>query len=285
MNFERIRYPDGQISTKFTGYSSDMDYTIKQRINSYEDLDFLRACADIIHNGEAISEDWNLFIPHMFADRSDRRFDDNQSFDLKRITNTINDCHFKRVTILDPHSDVTMALLDRVRKITSYEYVTKAIEDTSTTITDSGIVPDIVLVSPDAGAYKKVFDYGEKLNLPVMAAVKYRDKEGKISMVFTQEVKGLDCFIVDDLCDGGRTFNILAGLLKEKGARTVQLYITHGLFSQGFYELYNSVDHIYCTNSIKDIKGGPIFPPKTSEEMHRDSIGNIEDFLTQFIVI
>lgn len=285
MSFERIKYPDGQISAKFTGYSSGLDYTIKQRINSYEDLDFLRACADIIHNGEAISENWDLFVPHMFADRSDRRFDDNQSFDLKRVIETINDCHFKRVTVLDPHSDVTMALLNRGRKLTSYEYVSKSITHAAMAIGDSGRVADIVLVSPDAGAYKKVFDYGEKLNLPVMAAVKYRDKEGKISMVFTQEVTGLDCFIVDDLCDGGRTFITLAKLLKERGAKSVRLYITHGIFSQGFYELHQYLDHIYCTNSIKDVEMGPIFPPKTSEEMYPDSVGNMEDFLTQFIVI
>ncbi|MGJ8713927.1 MAG: phosphoribosyltransferase family protein [Maribacter stanieri] len=66
-------------------------------------------------------------------------------------------------------------------------------------------------------------------------------------------VKGKECLIVDDLADGGRTFKFLAEALKKQGATKVFLYVTHGQFNYGFDELKESIDHIYCTNSYKDI--------------------------------
>lgn len=59
--------------------------------------------------------------------------------------------------------------------------------------------------------------------------------------------------MVDDLADGGRTFNLLAAELKNQGAAKVFLYVTHAQFNYGFEELKQNIDHIFCTNSYKDI--------------------------------
>jgi len=56
------------------------------------------------------------------------------------------------------------------------------------------------------------------------------------------------------VADGGRTFKFLAEALKKQGATKVFLYVTHGQFNYGFDELKESIDHIYCTNSYKDIE-------------------------------
>mgnify|MGYP001182207423 CR=1 FL=1 len=273
-HFERLRYPDGQISAKWVAGQYDNnplarrkgDSVLKQRINSYEDLFFVRACADVLqHQGVG---GWSLFIPCMFGQRSDRRFVNFQSFDLKLITDIINECGFDEVEILDPHSDVTMALIENSAKRSSFEYVEKSVKDVmeKQLLTD-GYMTDILLVSPDAGAYKKVFEYGEKLNLPVVGAMKHRDKEGNVNLLFSHDVTGKDCFIVDDLCDGGYTFITLGKRLKESGARKVYLYVSHGLFSKGFETLTAVIDHIYCTNSIRD-----------EHEL-------TQDFLTQYKII
>ena len=62
--------------------------------------------------------------------------------------------------------------------------------------------------------------------------------------------------IVDDLADGGRTFKFLAEELKNQGAAKVFLYVTHAQFNYGFDELKETIDHVYCTNSYKDIEDG-----------------------------
>ncbi len=269
--FERIRYPDGQISAKFTGLG--VPSPIEERINSYEDLMYVRAIADIFPKSEM-----RLFIPCMFGQRSDRKFEDKQSFDLKLITEVINSCNFAKVEVFDPHSDVTMALINNSFKRSSFEYVQKAVADINEKqLLGDGHLTDLLLVSPDAGAYKKVFDYGEKLSLPVMGAMKHRDKDGKIDLMFTHDVEGKDCLIVDDLCDGGYTFELLGKALKDMKARKVYLYVSHGLFSKGFENLYEIIDHIYCTNSVKDIGGYEFSTTK--------GVINTSDYVTQYKVI
>ena len=43
--------------------------------------------------------------------------------------------------------------------------------------------------------------------------------------------------VVDDICDGGRTFLELAAALRDKTRQPLYLYVTHGLFSKGLGEL------------------------------------------------
>lgn len=281
-HFERIRYPDGQISAKYipenelSGYPSP----IAERINSYEDLMYVRAIADIFPNIYM-----QLFIPCLFGQRSDRKFDVHQSFDLKLITDVINSANFKRVEIFDPHSDVAMALINNSRKKTSFEFVEKAVADiTEKQLLTDGFLTKLLLVAPDAGAYKKVFDYGEKLNLPVMGAMKHRDKDGKIDLMFTHDVESMDILIVDDLCDGGYTFEVLGKALKDMKARKVYLYVSHGIFSKGFIKLREVIDHIYCTNSVKDIEGHITIYKATNDENTFFSC-EVKEYITQYKVI
>lgn len=258
--FERIRFPDGQVSAKWIAEKDELPWgnydSLKIRINSYEDLFYVRAIADILarHN----IKDTKLFIPCMFGQRSDRRFDAFQSFDLKLITDIINECGFSEVEILDPHSDVTMALIENSVKRSSFEYVEKSVKDVmeKQLLTD-GYMTDILLVSPDAGAYKKVFEYGEKLNLPIVAAVKHRDTSGNIDLTFMGDVKDKHCLIVDDLCSRGNTFIMLARALKEHGANKIYLYISHfeggcNEYKQTIQNLKYLIDGIYTTNSFRD---------------------------------
>lgn len=281
--FKRIKYPDGQISAEWensgANFNSITNSVIYERINSYEDLFFVRACAEVLQK-------WNvkgrLRIPCMFGQRSDRRFSNFQSFDLKLITDIINECNFEEVEIFDPHSDVTLALINKSVKRSSLEFVQQTVSDIQVRqLLNDGYTTDLLLVSPDAGAYKKVFEYGERLNLPTVGAMKHRDKYGKISLVFTHDVEEKDCLIVDDLCDGGYTFELLSKALKEHKARNVYLYVSHGLFSKGFKELSKTINHIYCTNSVSDLskfydEEGTIITVNDRPET---------DFITQYKII
>lgn len=286
--FERIRYPDGQVSAKFIKRdpSDIFNRMVRERINSYEDLFYVRAIADVLSQMDGGTKKYNLFIPCMFGQRSDRRFSEFQSFDLKLITDIINECDFGGVSVLDPHSDVALALINNSSKESSFQYVKYAVEDirVRNTVAPEEDTSDILLVSPDAGAYKKVYEFGEKLNLPTMGAMKCR-VNGAPSVMFTHDVEGKDCLIVDDLCDGGATFISLANLLKLHKARSVYLYVTHGLFSKGFVGLHASgINHVYCTNSVRDINSDVAKVFRTSEEMYPENYME-KDYVTQYKVI
>ena len=67
------------------------------------------------------------------------------------------------------------------------------------------------------------------------------------------DVAGRDVLIADDLCDAGGTFIGSAAALREAGARSVSLYVTHDLFSKGVeYLLSQGIERIWTTSSQGD---------------------------------
>lgn len=285
--FERTRYPDGQIGVKYIPSASPLNsFMVTERINNYEDLMYVRSIAEIMDSNHMNKSKYTLFIPCLFGQRSDRRFSDLESFDLKIITDVINECNFGSVAIFDPHSDVSLALIRNSRRIKPDDYIKQALDlFVQDVLKERPHSMDVVLVSPDAGAYKKVYGLGEKFNRPVLAAVKNRDREGNVNLQFMGDVKDKYCLIVDDLCDGGYTFEVLGQALRAQGAKKVCLYVSHGLFSKGFEKLFGVIDHIYCTNSVKDV---PKFKDDVFIVGDIDNGGHFEyisDFVTQFKII
>ncbi len=241
MNYEIKKFNDGQVSAKII---ESGDIHIKVRGNSYEDL--FRAAsikeawdAENSENKTAIAK---LTIFCLIGQRSDRRFNKGESFDLKVITQFINAMKFDKVSILHPHSPISLALIDNCEKISHFDFVQKAYNQ----------IGNPILVSPDAGAYKTTHEIAEKLNADLVPSNKVR-VDGAPVISIQGDVKDKECLIVDDLADGGRTFKFLAKELKNQGASKIFLYVTHGQFNYGFEELKESIDHIYCTNSFKDI--------------------------------
>jgi ribose-phosphate pyrophosphokinase len=241
MKYELKKFHDGQVASKIV---ENGDLTIKIRGNSYEDL-FATA---------SIKEAWDaantmdksavstLTIYCLIGQRSDRRFNENESFDLKVISNFINVMSFDKVQILHPHSPISLALINNSEKISHFSFVEKAFNS----------IGNPVLISPDAGAYKATHDIAETLNADLIPSNKVRVNGSPIISI-QGDVGGKECLIVDDLADGGRTFKYLAEELKKQGASKVFLYVTHSQFNYGFDELKESIDHIYCTNSYKEI--------------------------------
>lgn len=241
MKYESKRFKDGQVTAKII---EGGDIHIKIRGNSYEDLFKAAAIkeawdAENTTNKTAVAK---LTIFCLIGQRSDRRFNKGESFDLKVICKFINDMKFDSVAILHPHSPISLALIDNSKKISHVDYVEKAFTH----------IGNPVLVSPDAGAYKTTHEIAEKLNADLVPSNKVR-VDGAPVISIQGDVKGKQCLIVDDLADGGRTFKFLAEALKQQGAAEVYLYVTHAQFNYGFDELKETIDHVYCTNSYKDI--------------------------------
>jgi len=241
MKYDVKKFNDGQVTAKII---ESGDIHIKIRGNSYEDL--FRAAA--------IKEAWDsenstnknvvakLSIFCLIGQRSDRRFNKGESFDLKVICKFINEMKFDKVFILHPHSPISLALINNSEKVSHFEFVEKTYNK----------IGNPILVSPDAGAYKTTHEIAEKLNADLVPSNKVR-VDGVPVISIQGNVKDKECLIVDDLADGGRTFKFLATALKEQGASKVYLYVTHAQFNYGFDELKESIDHVYCTNSFKDI--------------------------------
>jgi len=242
MNYEVKSFRDGQVASKII---ENGDLNIHIRGNSYTDLFTIASIKEAWDAANSLNKTHTstLNIYSLIGARSDRRFNPNESFDLKVITQFINSLHFDKVKILHPHSSVSLALINNSEKISHVNYVEEAFN----------AIGNPVLVSPDAGAYKVTHEIAEHLNTDLVPSNKVRINGEPIIQV-QGDVKDRDCLIVDDLADGGRTFSTLAKALKDLGANKVYLYVTHAQFNFGFEELKTTIDHVYCTNSYRDIE-------------------------------
>ncbi|KAG1390037.1 hypothetical protein G6F58_013116 [Rhizopus delemar] len=98
----------------------------------------------------------------------------------------------------------------------------------------------VTLMAPDAGARKRVQALAKKLGVAdVRFAEKVRDPQtGRITEPrVPDDIPAQPVLVVDDICDGGRTFLELAAALRDKTRQPLYLYVTHGLFSKGLGEL------------------------------------------------
>uniref|UniRef100_A0AAU8GDS6 Ribose-phosphate pyrophosphokinase n=1 Tax=Salmonella phage vB_SEnST11_KE22 TaxID=3161173 RepID=A0AAU8GDS6_9CAUD len=197
------------------------------------------ACSrlDNLHN----HAEFILHLPYIPYARQDRVVQPGEALSIKVFANIVNSLGFDKVIVDDPHSDVSAALLNNVRIRHQHEL--------AASYSDVLAGRDVTIIAPDAGARKKAQKVSEHLRLPLVEAGKVRDvKTNEITgtAVFG-DVTGRECVIVDDICDGGRTFIALAQALKEKGAKRVILYVTHGIFSFGKQVIFDGgVDEIYA---------------------------------------
>lgn len=242
MKYEIKKFKDGQVTAKI---NESGNLNVQIRGNTYEDLFAAASIKEAWDAENTLNKNVtaSLTIFCLIGQRSDRRFNQGESFDLKVISKFINSMSFDLVKVLHPHSPISLALINNAEKISHFDYVKKAFDD----------IGNPVLVSPDAGAYKTTHEIAEKLEADLVPSNKVR-VDGTPVISIQGEVKNKKCLIVDDLADGGRTFKFLAEELKKQGALKVFLYVTHAQFNYGFDELKETIDHIYCTNAHKNIE-------------------------------
>lgn len=194
-----------------------------------------------------------LEMPYVPYARQDRVCAPGEALSIKVFADLINSQGYDLVRIWDPHSDVTTALIDNCEVIKAYQFARRAID------TLKAPRENLILVSPDAGANKKVFEAAQYMRVStVVRADKTRNPmTGAITgtVVYSEHVGDKDFFILDDICDGGRTFVELAKVLKPLTRGKIYLFVTHGIFSAGFDTLKQHIDHIYTANSFADLRG------------------------------
>jgi ribose-phosphate pyrophosphokinase len=205
---------------------------IKAILQSSQDvMQLLLLCDALKRMGKTIQR---IDIPYLPYARQDRVCNTGEALALKVMCDLINSIGAKQVCVTDVHSDVALALIDNVH---NYHPISFGLLE---------VIGDKLVICPDAGAEKRIL----KLGKPYVMATKVRDvANGQIKETKLHgKVEKRDCIIVDDICDGGRTFIELAKVLKENGARSIELYITHGIFSKGLEVFKDLIDNIYYYN-------------------------------------
>ena len=218
-----------QENVKLVLYPDNQPHIILQNINHFDVVRVvapLRTSLDVLHLLEVSNvlnhvnaEKRELVIPYLMAARSDRIMQAGDSFDLEVIANLINSCGFLSVNLFDVHSKIATDLIKNSRS------------HNNSKLLQAYDKKDVILICPDKGALQKVDFYSNHLNIKgIVYCEKTRDlTNGNLTLTVKnpEQCKGQNCVIVDDLCDGGGTFLLIASQIKPKH---LTLIVSHGIF-------------------------------------------------------
>lgn len=249
--FKISKFAGGECHIKFLKEIDTNAIRINTRLNSSDDIMTLCLAVDALRRIDV--KYIEVFIPYIPYARQDRVMVKGEPLSIKVFTNIINSLQLDKVIVYDAHSDVSNALLDRCQNITNYEMVNYAIKNELK-------YDDFVLVSPDIGAYKKIEKLGKYIGCknPLVVGMKVRNLDTgdiiKSEIITHDDSTHKPHIIVDDICDGGRTFMEIAAILKQKNITNLSLIISHGIFSHNALEnLHNAgYNKIFSSNSIAD---------------------------------
>lgn len=244
------KFPDGTFLLKedvFYDCNDYRDVTITWLFESNEELVTLIYIVKHLRSHGIC----NLYLdmPYIPNARQDRVKTSEDVFTLKYFSEVINWLNFESVTVLDPHSSVSEALINNIIVRHPNKYIFEAIESKHI-----GGADDLTLFFPDEGSMKR---YSTMFDLPYAFGIKKRDWE-------TGEIKGLEIFgmidlikdkkilIVDDISSRGGTFYHSAKKLKELGAKEIYLYVSHceNTILEGEVLSSGLIDRVFTTNSI-----------------------------------
>ncbi|MGL5677724.1 MAG: ribose-phosphate pyrophosphokinase [Cellulosilyticaceae bacterium] len=239
---EMGHFPDGTLLVKHKGQASTC---IEWQFENNEELVALYFLA------KHIKTKWDgrirLVMKYIPNARQDRVHGEEDIFTLKYFAEMINSLGFEDVSVLDAHSNVALALIDRVKQLSVKPYIEEA-------MTLSRIEKDKdIIFFPDEGSSKR---YSGMVNFP--HAFGYKKRRWEDGEIVELEVIGevpkapFNALIIDDISSFGGTFYHAAKKLKELGADKIYLYITHceNSILQGDLIKSGLIERIYTTDSL-----------------------------------
>ncbi len=245
---ELNRFPDGCLLIKeYVEKNFDSD-RIAEILWTFENNEELVALIYLTRHLQSHGiNNIRLVMPYIPNARQDRVKKDEDVFTLKYFAEIINSLKFTSVKVLDPHSNVSEALLDNVIVDSPKNNILKVIDKISSD-------RNLIMFYPDEGAMKR---YSGMIDRPFTYGIKKRDwSSGEIQGLNafgrTELIEGSDVLIVDDISSRGGTFYYSARALKELGAKDIYLYISHceNTILEGPVIDSGLITRIYTTNSI-----------------------------------
>lgn len=253
------KFPDGTILMKRDGSPLDfMRYGFftphSQIVWQFENNEEMIVLMYLVkHLNSCGIKDIMLIMPYIPNARQDRVKSEEDVFTLKYFAEFINSLGFSSVTVLDPHSYVSEALINNIRVQNPKYYINNTI-DMINSIEPINSENRLMAFYPDEGAMKR---YSGLLDMPYAFGIKMRDWA-------TGQIKGLDVsgmtdiicdsnvLIIDDICSRGGTFYHSAKKLKELGAKNIYLYVSHceNTILQGDLLTSGLIERVFTTDSI-----------------------------------
>ncbi len=164
-------------------------------------------------------------MPYYGYARQDRKDKPRVSIGSKLVANMLTAAGADRVVTMDLHAPQIQGYFDiPVDHLDSSAIFIPYIQQLG--------LGELLFAAPDIGSANRIREIASYFNSEMVICDKHRKRANEIaSMVVIGDVADKDVVLIDDICDTGGTLAKSAGLLKEKGARSVRALCTHPVLS------------------------------------------------------
>ena len=167
-------------------------------------------------------------VPYFGYARQDRKSGPRTPISAKLVANLITSAGADRVLTMDLHADQIQGFFDIP---TDNLFAAPVLTDDIKKKYPNG---RLLIVSPDVGGVVRARAVARRLDADLAIIDKRRERAGVSEVMnIIGDVEDRHCIMVDDIVDSGGTLCNAAQALIDKGALSVDAYVTHGVLSGG----------------------------------------------------
>jgi len=244
------RFADGEVYVEINeNIRGNSIFVVQSTSNPANDnLMELLICIDALRRSSA--KNITAVIPYFGYARQDRKVVPRTAISAKLVSNLITKAGADRVVTVDLHAGQIQGFFDiPVDNLFGTpifaRHAKKNIKD-----------KNIICVAPDVGGVERARALGKLLDIGLAIIDKRRPTPGKSKVMnIIGNVKDKTCIMVDDIIDSGGTIVNAAKALKDRGAKDVYVYVTHGVLSgEAIQKIKKSlIKKLVITDSIDNI--------------------------------
>ena len=266
------RFSDGEYQPHFNETVRGCDVFLIQ--STHQPTDNLMELLMMIDAARRASAHYvNAVIPYFGLARQDRKDKPRVAIGAKLVANLLVAAGIDRIMTMDLHAaqiqgffDIPVDHLDA--SIVFVPYI-KSLK-----------LKHLTIASPDMGGSYRARSFAKFFNAEVVICDKRRKRANEIeSMTLIGDVTDQDIVLIDDICDTAGTLAKAAGLIMERGARSVRAVCTHPVLSGNAYETIenSALTELIVTDTIPLKRHSDKIRVLTTAELFAKAISNVNE--------
>mgnify|MGYP000860141362 FL=1 len=248
---ELKRFPSGEIMAKPDVSVRDKDVYVIQSTSTPVNENLMEVLVFLDAVKRSSCRSITCIIPYFGYARQDRKSRPREPITCKLVADLLVTAGADRVVTFDIHALQEQGFFDcQMDSLSAMPLIAHTLVQEC-----KGDFSNLVIVSPDHGGVVRARNVADHMGAPIPIAVidkRRNDQYQPEAMNVIGDVKGKECYIVDDMIDTAGTAVMAAKALKDNGAKSVKMAATHAVLSDPAHDrLKASVfDELLFTDTI-----------------------------------
>jgi ribose-phosphate pyrophosphokinase len=241
-------FPDGETFVKINENIRGQDIYIVQPTCPPTNSNLMELLIMVDAARRASAERITAVIPFFGYARQDRKDQPRVPITAKLVANLLTAAGVNRVLTVDLHAAQIQGFFDiPVDHLYAAPLLLQHLRS-------QGFEPgNSVIVSPDVGGIKMTKAYADALDWDMAIVAKHRKSATEVAATsLIGDVEGKDVLLIDDMTETGGTLTAAAGLLKERGARSVRAAVSHAILNELAHDRLakSAITELLCTDTV-----------------------------------